>query len=83
LTVVVLANSSPETPGMNPPALANDIALLFVADKLDWRPSLIPNKSIPITNFDALMGRYDYGGRIMTFFRDGDRPVCAVGGKEI
>jgi len=53
----------------------------FVADKLDWAPFAHSEQIDTYHEFRPVDGRYDYGGRIMTFFRDGDRLLRSWEGK--
>jgi len=81
-TVVVLANASPPPPpGLEPAALANEIAQLYLAEKLEWRPTILANKSVSTQALDACTGRYDYGGPILTVTREGARLFAQLSGQ--
>jgi len=59
-TVAVLANSSPGVPGMQPSALANFVAKVYLFGLTD-RVSLKEDKTIDSGIYDDYVGRYDYG----------------------
>jgi CubicO group peptidase (beta-lactamase class C family) len=72
-TVAVLANALPTPPGLEPGALAQDLARLYF-----WRemkPRERPNAAVKLDrqSLEAFVGRYDYAGAVMTVTREGDR----------
>jgi CubicO group peptidase (beta-lactamase class C family) len=79
LTVVVLANVAPPPPGLNPGALANDIAQIYLGEKMESRQSLIT--SLSVETLDQYVGRYDYNGPILTVTRDGNRLFAQLTGQ--
>lgn len=68
-TVVVLANASPGRPKADPSHVAHQLADMFLADKLAPQPTVNPNVSPKA--YDALAGRYELLGRIMTISKRG------------
>jgi CubicO group peptidase (beta-lactamase class C family) len=68
-TAVVLANAEPSRPKANTTLLAHRLAEIFLSDKLG--PQLIANTNVPPESYDALTGRYDVAGAILTISRRG------------
>jgi CubicO group peptidase (beta-lactamase class C family) len=68
-TVAILANALPGRPKANPNRLAHQLVAIFLADKLAPLPSV--NTNISPTSYDALTGRYELLGAIMTISRRG------------
>jgi CubicO group peptidase (beta-lactamase class C family) len=79
-TVVVLVNAEPPPPGLAPSDLARDIAQIFLAEKMESRPT---PKAIALSPeaLDQVIGRYDYQGPVMTVTRDGDRLYAQLTGQ--
>jgi len=69
-TVAVLANALPGAPGADPGRLAHLVAEIYLGDKLEPRSIPIANQSVSPKAFEAVVGRYDYGGAILTVTRE-------------
>jgi CubicO group peptidase (beta-lactamase class C family) len=70
LTVAILANALPGRSKANPNRLAQRLVDIFLADKL--APLPVANTNVSPKSFDALTGRYELLGKIMTIrTRDG------------
>jgi CubicO group peptidase (beta-lactamase class C family) len=82
-TVAVLANSAPPIPQMDTSGLAHDIATIYLADKLQPRPTQIANRSISPKLYDAYVGRYDYGYgvAILTVTKENNRLFAQLTGQ--
>jgi CubicO group peptidase (beta-lactamase class C family) len=80
-TVAILANSMPESPGVTPGVLAQRMVEIYLGDKLAPRPVLVANKDISPKAFDAIVGRYDYGGPILTVIKDGGHLFAQLSGQ--
>ncbi|SPE60814.1 Beta-lactamase (modular protein) [Verrucomicrobia bacterium] len=81
LTVVVLANALPGQPGLEPGGMAQRAVEFCVGERLDPRPVFKPNQTVSAKSFDALVGRYDYGGPIMTVTKEGDHLFAQLSGQ--
>jgi hypothetical protein len=80
-TAVVLANSAPAAPGVEPGALAHELAQLCLGDKMEIRVTPAVSKSVSPQTLEAYIGRYDYGGAIATFTRNGSRLFAQLAGQ--
>jgi CubicO group peptidase (beta-lactamase class C family) len=82
-TVAVLANSATPIPSMDTSGLAHDIATIYLADKLQPRPTVIANQSVSPKHYDAYVGRYDYGYgvAILTVTKEKDRLFAQLTGQ--
>ncbi len=76
-TVAVLVNCSPSPPGVDPGGLAREIAEFYLGDRLAPRETSRLDTKVGLTAFEAIVGRYDYGGAILTVTREGDNKVFA------
>jgi CubicO group peptidase (beta-lactamase class C family) len=65
-TVVVLANALPGAPGADPSQLAQIVTQVYLGEKLAPRGGRAVGTNISPSALAALVGRYDYGGAIMT-----------------
>jgi CubicO group peptidase (beta-lactamase class C family) len=72
-TVAVLVNASPPAPGVNPGSLAHDVAELYLGETLPPRERPAVDAEVSAEAKDAVVGRYDYGGAVLTVTREGDR----------
>jgi CubicO group peptidase (beta-lactamase class C family) len=81
LTVVVLANALPGQPGVEPSTLAQRFAEFCVGEHLDPRPVTRANAGVSPGSFDALVGRYDYGGPVMTITKEAGHLYAQLGGQ--
>ncbi|HWW02370.1 MAG TPA: serine hydrolase [Candidatus Acidoferrum sp.] len=70
-TVAILANALPGAPGADPGQLAHLVTEIYLGQKLDPRPTRQVNPAVSPDAFDALVGRYDYGGAVMTVTKEG------------
>lgn len=80
-TVVVLVNSAAPPPGVNPGALSRDVAEMFLGAELAPRPAAIPAAEVATSSLEAIVGRYDYGGGILTVTREDDRMFAQLTGQ--
>jgi CubicO group peptidase (beta-lactamase class C family) len=80
-TVAVLANCAPPIPDLDTSGLAHQIAQLYLADKLQPRPSTAANQSVSPALYDAYVGRYDYGVGILTITKDRNRLFAQMAGQ--
>jgi hypothetical protein len=67
----VLANALPTAPGVEPSQLAHELVELYLGDQLE--PRLVPklNGKVAAKSFEPLVGRYDYGGAVLTVKKEG------------
>jgi D-alanyl-D-alanine-carboxypeptidase/D-alanyl-D-alanine-endopeptidase len=77
LTVAVLANAGPDRPNADPKPPGRQLVEIFLADKL--APLPIVNTNISPKSYDALTGRYELTGAIMTISRRGPHLFVQVG----
>ena len=68
-TVAVLANALPGGPEASPEVIARRMADIYLADKL--APLPVVNKNVSPKSYDALTGRYEFLGKILTVSRRG------------
>jgi len=80
-TVVALANALPGAPEVEPSALAHALAEVYLGTKLEPRAITKVNKNVPPSAFEAVAGRYDYGGAIATFTHEGDHLYAQLAGQ--
>jgi CubicO group peptidase (beta-lactamase class C family) len=80
-TVVVLANSAPPVPGVDAGGLAHELAQLYLGDKMEVRVRPAVSKNVSPQTLEAYVGRYDYGGAVLTVTRDGDRLFAQLTGQ--
>jgi CubicO group peptidase (beta-lactamase class C family) len=78
-TVVVLANSSPPPPDLDPGWLAQEIAQIYFYEKMEKKPT--PLSSLSEATLEAYMGRYDYGAAVLTVTREGSRLFAQLSGQ--
>jgi hypothetical protein len=80
LNVVVLVNAGPPAPGLAPDELARDIAQFFLGDKMAAQrtPKVI---ALSPEALESFVGRYDYGGAVMTVTRENDRLFAQLTGQ--
>jgi len=77
-TVAILVNTSPGRSNIDPMFGARRLMAIFLADKLAPLPTVNPNVSPKAYN--ALMGRYDLWGAIVTVNRCGTHLFEQIGG---
>jgi CubicO group peptidase (beta-lactamase class C family) len=80
-TAVVLVNSAPNVPGLDPDALAQEMAELFLGETLPDRAEPQADATVSPTSYDAYLGSYDYGGAILSVTREGDRLFAQLTGQ--
>jgi CubicO group peptidase (beta-lactamase class C family) len=77
-TIAVLANALPG-PTNAPSAQAEWVAQIYLGAQLGPRCSGTVNASVSPAAYDALVGRYDYEGPILTVTREGSRLYAQLG----
>ena len=80
-TVVVLQNCLPPASGMGANELAEKIAEIFFWEDMKPIESRKVDKTVNVSKYDDYIGRYDYGGAVMTIRRDGDRLFAQLAGQ--
>jgi hypothetical protein len=80
-TVVVLANAAPGPPALEPGGLAHEIARLYLWREMQPREAPKVTVKLDPKSLDALVGRYDYTGAVMTVTREGDRLFAQLTGQ--
>ena len=80
-TVVALANALPTAPGVEPAILAQEATEFCLGQQLP--PRAVPQLGLKISPaaLDALVGRYDYGGPILTVEREGSHLFAQLAGQ--
>ncbi len=76
-TVDILVNSSPGRSNINPLFLARQLETIFLANKLAPLPTV--NMNVSPKSYDALTGRYDLWGSIITVNRRGTHLLEQIG----
>ncbi|OGC06342.1 hypothetical protein A2V82_16255 [candidate division KSB1 bacterium RBG_16_48_16] len=81
LTVVVLSNSAPTLPNLNPGEIAHEIAEIYLYDHMEpqqvYATTALQNKDV----LDDYVGQYDYQTAMMTITRKGDRLFAQLAGQ--
>jgi len=72
VTIVVLQNCLTPPPGMGAAELANNVAEVFFWEKMGSQESFKVDTTVDTKVYDDYVGRYDYGGPILTVTREGD-----------
>ncbi len=80
-TVVALANALPSSPAIQPGPMAHQAVEFCLGEKLPPRVAPKPGQTISPVALDAIAGRYDYGGPIMTVEREGSRLFAQLSGQ--
>lgn len=82
LTVVVLANAVPPPPGLDPGALCQEIAQIYLSEKMSPRPERRVNLAVGPASYRSVVGRYDYGnGMVMTVTIENDHLYAQLTGQ--
>ena len=68
-TVIVLANSGPGAHHVVPDTLGQELAEIYLRDKL--APLPVPNTAVSAKTFGALVGRYEFRGQTISVTTDG------------
>ncbi len=76
-TVAILANAMPSKPGTEPQALAHQLVDIFLVDKL--APLPIVNTNVSPKSYDALAGRYEIMGAILSISRENTHLFIQLG----
>ena len=80
-TVAVLVNAAPPAPGVDPGALAHDVAEFYLGETLAPRERPAVDAKVSTEAKDAVVGRYDYGGAVLTVTREGERLFAQLTGQ--
>jgi CubicO group peptidase (beta-lactamase class C family) len=80
-TVAILHNAAPAAPGVDPGALAHDVAELYLGETMAPREKPSVDAKVSREAKDAVVGRYDYGGAILTVTREGDLLFAQLSGQ--
>jgi CubicO group peptidase (beta-lactamase class C family) len=80
-TVAVLVNAAPPGPGVDPGALAHDVAEFYLGETLPPRELPRVDAQVKAEAKDAVVGRYDYGGAVLTVTREGERLFAQLTGQ--
>ncbi len=80
-TIVVLQNCLPSASGMSATELATQIAEIFFWEDMKPQGSFKVDDSVKVDKYDDYVGRYDYGGAVMTIRRDGNRLFAQLAGQ--
>jgi len=80
-TVAVLVNAAPPPPGVNPGELAHEVAEVYLAAELAPRETPKVDATVAANSLDAVAGRYDYGGAILTVTREGGKVFAQLTGQ--
>jgi CubicO group peptidase (beta-lactamase class C family)/uncharacterized pyridoxamine 5'-phosphate oxidase family protein len=80
-TVVVLANSEPCGPGVQPGALANETTGFYLGERLAPRATNKVNSTISSKALDAITGLYDYGQAVLRVTVDEGKVYAQLSGQ--
>lgn len=80
-TVAVLVNCAPPPPGVDPGGLAHDVAEIYLASELAPRETPKVDATVAAKSLDVIVGRYDYGGAILTVTREGGKVFAQLTGQ--
>ncbi len=78
-TIAILANSEPGAPEVVPSELARKLVEIYLADKL--APTPTANTHVSPKAFDAVVGRYDFGGPILNVTEERGRLFAQLSGQ--
>jgi len=82
VTVTVLTNCGvPPMPELNSSASARDIAQIYLWEQMPARESFATDTTVDASVYDDYVGRYDYGGAILTVTKEGDRLFAQLTGQ--
>jgi CubicO group peptidase (beta-lactamase class C family) len=82
MTVIVLGNSSPPTPGVSPASLALAVAEIYLWEEMDARESIAVNADTDAAVYSDYVGRYQYPqGAVMTVTLEGDSLFAQLPGE--
>jgi CubicO group peptidase (beta-lactamase class C family) len=80
-TVAVLVNAAPPGPGVDPGGLAHDVAEFYLGETLPPRELPRVDAQVSAQAKDAVVGRYDYGGAVLTVTREGEQLFAQLTGQ--
>jgi CubicO group peptidase (beta-lactamase class C family) len=80
-TVVVFHNAFPNVPRLEPGAIAEIVADLFLWQEMKARPKYEVDESVDPTTFAAYVGRYDYFGAVMDVALEGNQLTAQLTGQ--
>lgn len=80
-TVAVLVNAAPPAPGVDPGSLAHDVVEAYLGEALPPLERPTVDAKVSPQAKDAVVGRYDYGGAILTVTREGDHLFAQLTGQ--
>ncbi|HVN78108.1 MAG TPA: serine hydrolase [Terriglobia bacterium] len=79
-TVVLLANAAAPLPGLDPGGLAHEITQFYIGNRMEARQIPKPIQLSP-EDLEAYVGRYDYGGAILTVNKEGNQLFAQLTGQ--
>jgi CubicO group peptidase (beta-lactamase class C family) len=81
MTVAVLVNAAPPPEGLLPGSISQELAEFVLWEQMQPRHVLVADSGADPKQFDDFVGRYDYGGAILTVAREGDRLFAQLTGQ--
>ncbi|MGI9471770.1 MAG: serine hydrolase [Rubripirellula sp.] len=81
VTIVALHNASPAVPDLTPTNITSHLANLFLWKEMEPRESFEISPDVTADVYDRYVGRYDYGGAIMSVTKDGDQLFAQLTGQ--
>ena len=81
LTIVALHNASPAVPDLTPTFITSHLANLFLWQEMEPREVFTVDSNVSPDVYDRYVGRYDYGGAIMSVTREGDQLYAQLSGQ--
>jgi CubicO group peptidase (beta-lactamase class C family) len=80
-TAVVLVNCAPPPPGVDPGALAHELAEIYLADVLAPRTKPPVDTTVTEEDLTPLLGHYNYGNSFLEVTREGKRLFAQLTGQ--
>jgi len=80
-TFIVLTNSAPPIPEMSVEGLSNEIAQLYLSDKMQAVVVPTADPSVSSSTYSDYVGQYDYGAAIMTVTLRGKQLFAQLSGQ--
>ena len=81
VTIVALHNASPAVPDLTPTHVTAQLANLFLWPEMEPREVFEVNPNVSSNIYDRYVGRYDYGGAILSVTKDGDQLFAQLTGQ--
>lgn len=81
VTIVALHNASPAVPDLTPTNITAQLADLYLWQEMEPRETFEVNPNVSPDVFDRYVGRYDYGGAIMSVSKEGDQLFAQLTGQ--